>query len=179
MSRKKSNTFGLHPRNYPLSVRWRVDQDYTEKLSQEEKEWLSAFNDAYYGGDFRAAPEKDWPTEKRRESYTNKNVANVDCYPGLENEKLLSNFDAPIASHRFNNLTRLDKSNTQKVSDCIPSLVFDSSPTPEYLNSKEYKQALIDYRNQLGQTRRNCNPKITPKYTEALNKLNKVIPSHD
>lgn len=175
---RKNNTHALHARNHPLSIKWRVDMDYVDKLSPEQKQWMAGFIDAHYSGDFRGAPESDWPTVERRKSYTNKNVANADCYHGLENEHLLTGFDAPVSA-RFNNLTRLDKSNAQKVSDCIPALPTDLSPTPEYLNSPEYKKALAEYRANLNQTRRVCKPKETSAYFVALNNLNKVIPSHD
>lgn len=40
----------LDPRSYPRSVRDRVEMDYAQKLSPEERQWLAAFNEAEYGG---------------------------------------------------------------------------------------------------------------------------------
>lgn len=37
------------PNRYPLSVRDRVEIDYARKLSEAQKEWLAAFNEAEYG----------------------------------------------------------------------------------------------------------------------------------
>lgn len=40
----------FNPESYPLTVRHRVEIDYANKLSQEEKRWLACFNEAEYGG---------------------------------------------------------------------------------------------------------------------------------
>jgi hypothetical protein len=49
----KSKYPGLKRYNFPLNTREYVDQDYTNNLTPEEKEWLSKFNDEYYGGKVR------------------------------------------------------------------------------------------------------------------------------
>jgi hypothetical protein len=59
-------------------VAWRVDQDYAERLSTDERGWLAEFNDAYYGADFRGVAEEPWTTEARRVVYRAKNAANRD-----------------------------------------------------------------------------------------------------
>jgi hypothetical protein len=55
-----------------------VDQDYAERLSADERQWLAEFNDSYYGADFRGVPEGRWSTSARREVYRAKNAANRD-----------------------------------------------------------------------------------------------------
>lgn len=180
--KKKPNTYALTPSNHPISVAWRVDYDYTKKLSPEDKLYLAAFTDSYYTGDFRASKPEDWPIDKRRASYTQKNTANSDCYHGLEHEKLLSGLDAPLTGQRTNNFTRLmrgqERSNIQKVADTVPSLPIDANPTPAYLNSPEYKEALVNYRKTLNPGRRECAPKDTPAYHSASETLNKIVKSH-
>jgi hypothetical protein len=55
-----------------------VDQDYAERLSGDERQWLAEFNDSYYGADFRGVVEGRWSTDERREVYRAKNAANRD-----------------------------------------------------------------------------------------------------
>lgn len=55
-----------------------MDQDYTERLSPGQKQWLAEFNDRYYGADFRGEAEMSWSTEDRRSVYRDKNRANRD-----------------------------------------------------------------------------------------------------
>lgn len=179
---KKPNNYALNAHNHPISVGWRVDYDYLKKLTPEQKTWLAGFTDAFYSGDFRKAPEKDWPTSERRASYTRKNVANSDCYHGLEKECLLSGLDSPLTGIKTSNLTRLmrgqEKSNVQKVVDTIPSLPVDSTPTPAYLNTPEYKKAREAYRANLNQGRRECAPKASPTLNSTHEALNKIVQNH-
>lgn len=175
----KRNTYALSQKNHPLSVGWRVDFDYTKQLTPEQKLWLSDFVDGYYSGDFGGEESSKLSTKDRRDSYTRKNVANADCYHGLENERLLTGLDAPLTGQKNNNLTRLirgsERSNIQKVSDTIPSLPLAAEPVPAYLNSQEYKEALAQFRSTLNPTRRICKPKETPEYLAAQENLNKII----
>jgi hypothetical protein len=59
-------------------VAWRVDQDYADRLGPEDRQWLAAFNDNFYGADFRDTPLETWSTDARREVYRAKNAANRD-----------------------------------------------------------------------------------------------------
>jgi hypothetical protein len=63
---------------FPRSIAWRVDQDYTRELPKEAREWLAAFNDRYYGADFRGESAVEWTVAERREIYRDKNRANRD-----------------------------------------------------------------------------------------------------
>ena len=77
-NRKRGGSTGLAAATFPRSVAWRVDQDYAERLSGDERRWLAEFNDAFYGADFRGVPEGRWSTSERREVYRAKNAANRD-----------------------------------------------------------------------------------------------------
>lgn len=46
---------------------WRVDQDYKDKLTQEDLEWLEKFNDEYYRSDFSDEPVHDLKAEAEYE----------------------------------------------------------------------------------------------------------------
>ena len=77
-NRKRGGSTGLAAATFPRSVAWRVDQDYAERLSTDERQWLAEFNDSYYGADFRGVAEGRWSTNERREVYRAKNAANRD-----------------------------------------------------------------------------------------------------
>lgn len=77
-NRKRGGSTGLAAATFPRSVAWRVDQDYAERLSGDERRWLAEFNDAYYGADFRGVAEEPWTAEARRVVYRAKNAANRD-----------------------------------------------------------------------------------------------------
>ena len=75
---KRGGTTGLAASTFPRSVAWRVDQDYADRLSLDERQWLAAFNDRFYGADFRGETSVAWSTDERREVYRAKNAANRD-----------------------------------------------------------------------------------------------------
>lgn len=60
-------------------ARWRVDQDYAEALSPDEKAWLERFNDEYYRASFKAGEEPLHPPgDLRRDIYRAQNAAARD-----------------------------------------------------------------------------------------------------
>lgn len=63
-------------RSYPASVAWALDYDYLHKLTENEKAWLSDFNEGHYG----ASKVEGWSKEEMRSSYAAKNSANRDGY---------------------------------------------------------------------------------------------------
>ena len=75
---KRGGTTGLAASTFPRSVAWRVDQDYADRLGPEDRQWLAAFNDNFYGADFRDTSLETWSTDARREVYRAKNAANRD-----------------------------------------------------------------------------------------------------
>lgn len=103
-NRKRGGSTGLAAATFPRSVAWRVDQDYAERLSGDERRWLAEFNDAYYGADFRGVAEEPWTTEARRVVYRAKNAANRDLmtvdipHHGVDfPEELVELEDLPVA----------------------------------------------------------------------------------
>lgn len=94
-SRRKNTPFpGLKKELHPRPRRHYIDQDYINKLSDEEKEFLSKFNDEYYGAslakvDDLQAREKDFhkTAEERKTCYDRNNACNRDVSSvGLVNE---------------------------------------------------------------------------------------------
>lgn len=89
--------------NFPKSVAWAVETDYSHKLSDGDKEWLATFNDCYHGADFRADKEAKWTKAEKRRAYGAKNAANRDVYTarGVDMQPLEDNmtneFVAPVA----------------------------------------------------------------------------------
>lgn len=78
-TKKKTNAqMGLETKSFPKNKQWMVDQDYFEKLSPEEKEFIGRFNQEYYRNRFESS-EKDLHKNKK-ECYTNENVRNRDLY---------------------------------------------------------------------------------------------------
>lgn len=56
--------------------RWRVDQDYVQKLSPAERAWLDRFNDEYYRAEFAEKPLH--PEVRRGEIFSAQNAAERD-----------------------------------------------------------------------------------------------------
>lgn len=63
-------------------MRWEyMDQDYVDKLSPEEKRWLSNFNEEDLSGNFNHVGKKLYKTKKeQRECYARNNSRNRDIY---------------------------------------------------------------------------------------------------
>lgn len=63
-------------------TRWELmDQDYIDKLTEKEKEWLSNFNEEYISGNFSHKGKKFHKTKKsKRECYNRNNARNRDLY---------------------------------------------------------------------------------------------------
>jgi hypothetical protein len=123
--RKARSTYGLYARNYPKSVRDRLDIDYADKLTPELRVKLAGLLDQIHGADFRAAgatQDRDF----RRARYREKNAANKDIW-GLG----LRDMGEPVTAG-----TLLDPGG-------------DHNPGPVYLESPQYKQALAEYREAL------------------------------
>jgi hypothetical protein len=150
---KKRGTWGAYQRNFPRSVQWMVDQDYVADLSDEERQWLADFNDRHYGADFRGDEAGEWDTETRRQTYRDKNLANVDAYTRAHYGDYLKDVED------IHNLEDPER---------------DVGPSPAYLSSPEYKAALKAYRETLSPGRKPVAPKATPKHTKARRRLTKI-----
>lgn len=108
VTRKRGGLTALAAHTFPRSVAWRVDQDYAEGLSPDERRWLAEFNDRYYGADFRGASQVDWTDEERKRAYRDKNAANRDLMTcdipahGLDvPEAVVELEDAPPVDDRY------------------------------------------------------------------------------
>lgn len=81
-SRRNERYPGLHPELHPRT-RWEMfDQDYLDKLTPEEKLWLSNFNEEYVGGNFNHKEGDVLHTtqELKRDCYSRNNARNRDYY---------------------------------------------------------------------------------------------------
>lgn len=119
---KRGGSLGLAAATFPRSVAWRVDQDYTDRLSPDERRWLAEFNDAFYGADFRGVTEERWSTDERRVVYRAKNAANRD----------LMTVDIP--NHGYDV--------PEETVEMEAAVAFDDGP----LDSPQYKKAREAYR---------------------------------
>lgn len=99
-----------------------MDQDYIDKLSPDEKAWLSKFMDEYMGGHFPKSQEHlHESTEEKRDCYNRNNARNRDLY----------------ARVRTNNLDFKDNEEMAKVLDPRQSL---TSPEDSIIKTIDAKQ---------------------------------------
>ncbi len=147
---------GLFKRNFVKTVRWAVDQDYVNKLTPEEQEWLSKFNDHYYGAKFTHDVDGEWSPGERRKTYVAKNAANRDIYAISESGGFLDVYES-------------NPNSTQEASGQ------DFAETPEYLESPDYKRARAEFRSHL-KPHLEAQPIQTSKYLAAKETLKQVTP---
>lgn len=82
MSKYNKKLMGLEPKTFPKNKQWAIDQDYYHLLCPLDKEWMSKFNNEFYGGKIK----KGDPTalhntdDLRKECYNRNNAANRDTY---------------------------------------------------------------------------------------------------
>lgn len=115
----KHNRRRVPAAHQPKPTRWQVDYDYLEKLSDEEASWLDRFTDAHYNAYFTDA--LDYDDDDRRDANNRKNAARRDLYSTSELDGRAT-FDADEFG--------FDSTESR-----------DLSPTPEYLDSVEYREA--------------------------------------
>ena len=79
--RSKVKYPGLDP-SVNSKLRWEyIDHDYVARLSDEEKKWLSNFNEEYLSGNMNHPGKKFNKSKKRRkECYDRNNARNRDMY---------------------------------------------------------------------------------------------------
>lgn len=78
---KKPKLWGLEKLTFNKAVQQYMDQDYITKLNDDEKAWLSQFNNEYYGNTLN----KDWRKnlhmkENKYDIYDQTNARNRDMY---------------------------------------------------------------------------------------------------
>ena len=81
-TRKTEPYPGLYPELHPRT-RWEYfDQDYIDKLSPEEKQWLSNFNEEFVGGNFwhKNGDTIHTTPEHKTDCYRRNNSRNRDLY---------------------------------------------------------------------------------------------------
>lgn len=118
---KQRKWSGLGVRSFARGVRWKVDQDYLDKLSPEEAQWLHKFNDLHYNGKY----DHDFPLEVIRAANREKDAARRDMY----DPTLIGANEGPAG----------DMSDEGR----------DLNPTPGYQSSAAYKALLARYRANL------------------------------
>lgn len=116
--RSKTAFPGLN-RNVNLKIRWdELDQDYIDKLSDKEKEFLSKFNQEYVNADFRHEKPLMKSKKARRQSYSRNNARNR-CIFSLAKAK--------------NSLDEIDYNAMEKSSGDVESALID------YIDHKKSK----------------------------------------
>lgn len=163
---RSKGTYGLYAKNFPKSVQWKVDQDYGSVLTQDEREWLAAFNDAYYGADFRSNHGQDeWTVEERREAYRDKNRANRDAYVIADVSGRMARIP-DLERHRDGTPCEFD----------VAAVVTDTEESPEYLESEEYRRAVSRVRAVIPErgTKAAPTPKQTIETRRAWARLNRI-----
>ncbi len=143
MKKPRGRTYGLYARNFERPVQPFVDQDYAARLSPADRQWLSDFNDAYYGGDFRGVDAAAWSLEQRRAVYTTKNAARADAYAQPLTYAVVGTAEARA-----------------------PAEPPDLADAPDYLATDEYRSALAYYRSLLTPGRMHRKP-TTPEAKRA------------
>lgn len=71
----------MKKQRFSKAIRWKVDSDYTNKLSPQDKAWLLAFQDAEYANNFKDL--EQWqPISKatKKAIMDNNNAARRDVY---------------------------------------------------------------------------------------------------
>lgn len=147
---KRKGTYGAYPRNHPKAIRWMVDQDYVAKLSQEEREWLAAFNDRYYGADFRG--DDEWSPEEKREAYRRKNAANADLL--TRHREMMADADDPALEIE------------------VPEQ--DLGPLPVFLSGPRYQGAVAAFRSHLKEGRASRKPEPSEALEKARAELESI-----
>ncbi len=139
---RRKRPYGLAPRSFSPTVRDQVDQDYVDKLSDEEREWLAKFNQAFYDGSFRAFPpaeesissdtleEGTWSPEERRVAYRANNARKRDAFG---------------RARGVGSLTYAGGADAEAFADEAQAL----DATPTYLDSAEWKAAVAAWRKHI------------------------------
>jgi hypothetical protein len=82
MKKLSNSHYGLQVRSFPKHKQWAIDQDYLDKLTPEEKEWMGKFNQEFYRNRVTKGSKTDLhnTTALRRDCYARENAANRDLY---------------------------------------------------------------------------------------------------
>lgn len=83
-AKRPKKLWGLEVRTFNKAAQQYMDQDYVGKLNDEEKQWLSTFNNEFYGNTLN----KDWRKNlhykgNKKAIYDQTNARNRDMYNNL------------------------------------------------------------------------------------------------
>lgn len=132
-------------KRYPRTVRELVDHDYTGSLSPQDAEYLAKFDDEYYGASFADNP-LHTDEDQRREIYRIKNARNGDIYgKGVRGASVGGTTEVADEEREW-------------------------TTAPEYLESKEYKTALDEFRANLATDGRK-NAALTREFITSQRKI--------
>ncbi len=109
----------------PKPRAWMLDCDYYDKLSPEEQRFLAQFNDEFYRMDFRYERPTHPFEDMQKERYNAHNANQRDVYSRAQ------------ATGQLYHGTPTDNRQASTV---------DLYPSPEYLDSAEYKDAVVELR---------------------------------
>jgi hypothetical protein len=100
-SAKRGPLAGLRPSVHPKS-RWElIDQDYVNKLSPEEKKWLSDFNEEYVGASFNHSGDILHKTkEEKLDCYRRNNSRNRDTVSLFRTTGWTDNWEEAVDNKR-------------------------------------------------------------------------------
>jgi hypothetical protein len=138
------------PTMYPKHYRWRVDYDYLDRLTPDEAAWLAQFTDEEVAGDFRYEEPFTEDQDDRRAVWREKK----------RSERNFRSNGEPSSLNRFEQASgpQPEISTLEKASAYHPDSPSapDLAPTPEYLGTLEYKDAVAALRDAIdnGQKRR-------------------------
>lgn len=137
----------MKPRQkFPRGVATHVDQDYWDRLSEEEREWLSRFNDEFYGAYFTEGAIHQ-STEQRKQAGRDKGARVHDIYArGLN----ASTGEAP---------------NIADIADRDWS-------TPDY-DGPEYRKAVNELRAEIPRDQRR-KVELTPRLQEKMRAVDEI-----
>jgi len=104
MAKKLPKLWGLEVRTFNKAAQQYMDVDYVNKLNDEEKQWLSQFNNEYFGNTLN----KDWRKnlhmkDSKKAIYDQTNARNRDMYNKRyrmndEDHMIMDNFDNEYTS---------------------------------------------------------------------------------
>lgn len=138
---------------FPKNLRDRVDQDYSHKLSDEDARWLSDFNEAYYGGDFRRDEDGEWTDADRRSVWRMNGAAKRDSISVAQVGHAVDYFgdprthDSPAPEQAWATSPAYLESDLYREALAVVRQLQDAglTHTPEYVSARAWLKAVTDY----------------------------------
>jgi hypothetical protein len=149
---------------FPRHLRDKLDFDYLGTLDPAASAWLAQFVDEYYQGDFRRSAPGDWSQEERRRVWREKHASERDVQ-WCADELPLPHAHSYDEASGWGAAVDLDAYHPG-----APGAP-DQSPSPEYLDSGEYADALAEFRRLV-----DTKPR-TPRVERRLEVLQRYLSS--